>query len=387
MTTRSALVLAAFACLCGCNGREGPVPGGTIRDSAGIRVLELPAPDPGAPRRLALDPGWTPAGRLELGPEVALDVARGGRVVLLDGSAARVIVLSSSGTAEASFGRRGEGPGELDPRILRWVVATDSSVVVPDLYQQRVSEFTLDGRFLAVRSLPVAAGSAVYAVDWRRHPQGGLVYRVLDEEGDLLVRWRDDRLDTLFVFEPAGVAPNTLLEPVPVWDVTADGALLLGRSDRGTVTLARDDGPWIARLPDAVGHALTGAEREHLEEVLVASVEREGGGGGLSRADLLAQVHLPERAPVIAGIRAAPDGSVWARLARDVLSMDRELLRVGTAEGFGGADWLVLRGDGTLRERVRLPEGFEVRVFRDRWIYGIVTDEMGVPAPARVAWR
>jgi hypothetical protein len=336
---------------------------------------------------LSTDPTWRPAEGLELGRLSDLAIGPEGQLLLLDGMAGQILVFSSAAPGPTTFGRSGEGPGEFSTRApLRGMIVTDSSVLVPDLDLQRITEFSVSGEVLAITPYPFA----VYAVDWRSHPAGGLVFRSLDESGDVLIRLREGRVDTLYSFPVDGVepVPNLLLPPTSLWDVTARGELITGRSDRSRVELraAESEHPvWIARfsLPEIV----TGERDEaHLRELVAESVRRRSPGAA---AELIqrsvASVHMPNRAPVLAGILAAPDGHVWVRRAKPVLSMGLEALRVGSAEAFGGERWDILNADGLLETRVRLPERFTPRRFSGPWLYGILEDELGVQTPARVS--
>lgn len=387
-SSRPGVVVALLGVgLSACAGGEVATVSGTVRDSAGIRVIDLPAPDPSTPRlELPLDRGWAPAPGHEFGELVDVEPLETGGVALLDRFDAQVLVLDPDGRVVSRFGREGSGPGEFGPRGLTRIVATGGALVVPDLVQQRLSEFTPDGRLLDTRPFPGGGG---YAVDWRRGPDGGLAYRVLDPEGDRILVSADDRLDTLRVFPPVEGETNLLLPPVPLWDLR-DGRLVLGSSGAAGIEL-RETGSgdllWRARRGGTLP-PLTESDRAALEEILIASVTPDGGGATLdaaSRAALLEQVDFPTVRPVLSAVFLTPDGEIWIRLAIGVEDMGREALRVGSAEGYGGPEWDVLGSDGVLRRRVRVPAGFNPRAFVGSWLYGIVEDATGVTRPARVA--
>jgi hypothetical protein len=385
-----AILLAAALLPASCG--EGPPadPASVAWDSAGVRIVELPPDNARPPERvLAVDPDWAPASGLEFGELVDIDLMSDGRIVLLDALEARVTILAPDGTVEASFGGPGEGPGEFEPRglsPLTGLVAMDSTVIVPDLALQRLTEFSLAGEVLRTVPVPRPGG---YAVDWRTHPSGGLAFRLSTVRADLILRVTDERVDTLHVFPAVDTPFNTLLAPTPIWDLTPRGDLVVGRSDRPAVEL-RGPGPdevrWIARIPDA-GGPLSEDARAYLEDLVVETQQELMGGarmGPEARAALLSQISFPARTPVFGQVRAAADGTVWLRRAREPRSMDREALRPGSAHGWGGALWEVLGEDGLLRERARLPDGFRPRRFRDSWIYGILIDDLGLQTVARV---
>ena len=162
-------LLAALVCflhVAACADSEAHEPGGVVRDSAEIRLIDLPPFADSEPELvLAIDSSWNPAAGLEIGTLSDVAVAPGNRILLLDEMAANVIVLSPSGEVEAVFGRTGQGPGEFGPQGLSTLVATDSSVIIPDLSLQRITEFSFDGQVLAITPFPV---SPVYAVRRRK---------------------------------------------------------------------------------------------------------------------------------------------------------------------------------------------------------------------------
>jgi hypothetical protein len=285
---------------------------------------------------------------------------------------------------EAVFGRTGQGPGEFGPQGLSTLVATDSSVIIPDLSLQRITEFSFDGQVLAITPFPV---SPVYAVDWRRHPAEGLAFRILAQSGDLILRMVADRVDTLFAFSIFVEHPNLLLPPTALWDLIPEGHLVVGRSDGAEIELRseRAEKPiWRARRTD-LGGDFGADDQVYLENLLIEVIRREAPGISPEQlAQNLASVEYPDQVPVLASLMAAPNGDVWVRHSQPVQSMSTNALRVDSSEGFGGPTWDVLTSDGLLRARVRLPEGFTPRRFVGDWIYGILADEMGVETTARV---
>jgi hypothetical protein len=75
----------------------------------------------------------------------------GSEIVVLDEYDPHIKVLDRRGHLVRSFGRAGGGPGELEQP--HWLaVQGDSLLAVVD--RTRISEFTLDGRFLASRQIP-----------------------------------------------------------------------------------------------------------------------------------------------------------------------------------------------------------------------------------------
>lgn len=357
-----------------------------VRDSAGIQLVELPN-DGGEERAvtLVLDSTWDPAPGYEFGELLDIEVLADGRLALLDRLGARVLILSSAGVILAEFGRPGEGPGEFNTRGLSRLVATDSSVLVPDLFQQRISEFSLNGDLMGTRTFP---GDGIYAVDWRAYADDSLAFRVLQQTGDQIVGAAEGTVDTIYSFPQLEDVPNLLLPTVPIWDIRGE-TLVIGTSGEWVVESRniRSERPsWIARRAVAPPE-FAEDDRAALERILMASLAREAGGAPPppeEKARILAQVTFPSRRPVLAGLMLSPRGEVWVRSAVEVAAMDRQALRVGSAAGYGGTEWHVLTSAGLPHATVRLPDGFAASRLTDRWIFGIVSDEVGLQRPARI---
>jgi hypothetical protein len=264
------------------------------------------------------------------------------------------------------------------------MVATDSSVFVPDLFLQRLTEFALDGQVLGARPFPL---SPVYAVDWRSHPGGGLVFRAFEQFGDQIVRLVGEAVDTVLSIPISNDYGNLLLPPTALWDISGEGDVVLGRSDRGAVELrlaGTGEVAWRAQWEDPAND-LGDDGVAHLEGLLMDNILRATPEiSDELLAQNLATIQYPTNAPVLAGIMAAPGGDVWVRRAKSVSAMGPEALLIGSVDGFGSRHWDVLTSEGFFRTRVEFPEGFTPRRFRGDWIYGILSDELGLETAARV---
>lgn len=383
--TRPLIVLILSLYLASCVDRPTREPLGTVRDSAGIALVDIPADsDAGLAVSLPIDSAWGEAVGLEVGELTDVLIAPDGRLIFLDAAGAQVHTRPASDGAWTIFGRPGDGPGEFSSRgLLGPLLATDSSVLVPDLDLQRITEFSFNGEVLDVRPYPFMA----YAVDWRSHPDGGLVFRSLDERGDALIHWAEDQIDTLFSFPIVVETQNLLLQPWALWDLTPDGRLVSGRSDEGLIVLRGNGGePSYQVTRFSIDEDPIGAEEEaFLLDLAVESVRvNQPGCTDETLAAVRAATTLPERAPSLAGIMVSPGGDIWVHRTKPVLSMGLEALRIGSASGYGGERWDVLNAEGLLRNQVRLPKGFSPRQFEGPWLYGIIQDQSGVDTPARV---
>jgi hypothetical protein len=363
---------------------------GAVSDSAGIRLIQLAQPSGLTPRELAIDEGWGHGKGLDLGRVADLEVLEDGRVAVLDAMGAEVLILDEDFGVTAVLGGPGAGPGEFSPNGLVSVTRTDSSVVVPDLELQRVSEFGFDGGFLGSTSLmdEGAPGAPVFAVEWRSHPTGSTAYRQMMSDGDRVVLRRGGEGVALLSVEISGRAPNLLLSPVLVWDVDPEGRIVWGRSDRHEIRLQDPSEPeprWIARW-EAPEAELTAEDEAHLTTLLVQSAEAQGMGAlpEAQRRQILGSVRFPSHRPTITAVRVGPSGTYWVQRARPVRDLGMEAMRVAGGAGLGGREWEVYGEGGDLQNLFVLPEGFLVRRVHGSCIYGVLEDGLGLQTPARV---
>jgi hypothetical protein len=400
---RSSLRVVAVCSLLagvGC-GEEPPFEGasGLVRDSAGIRMVELSGSPAASTRLLRIDQGWLEEFDLEVGRIGDVAPLPGGGAVMADEMTGAISVLGPRGELRLQFGRLGEGPGEFSPHGgVRWLVTSDSSVMVPDIQLQRITEFSLVGEVLAIHPMPGSApGSApgsgsddamVIGMDWRAHPRGGMVFRSLHPEGDRILWARGDALETLYTFDLPWPDSNLLLPPTALWDLGPGGELVTAHSDRGRIEMrvpGEVSPSWVTWWEAAAGE-VTARDRAHLEELLLTSVEAQGMGRlpPEERDRVLRSVALPVAAPVVASVLVDHTGRTWVQGAAPIQEMGLDALRVGLAMGFGGRVWWVLGRDGLLEEVVTLPRGFHPQRFLEDCMLGTLEGELGVERPARV---
>lgn len=89
----------------------------------------------------------------------AIDITDDGTIHVVDRGEPRVRVFGADGRLRVGFGRRGEGPGELQAPFAIGV-SPDGSMRVVDIRLARVTRFAADGSVLGtvpMRSMPVAA--------------------------------------------------------------------------------------------------------------------------------------------------------------------------------------------------------------------------------------
>ena len=143
------LLIGVSAC-----GADAPRTDGAItRDSAGVRIVESPAP------AWAPGHGWTVADTPSVDLAGADSVSGGlprqirtarflgdGRIAVLDGQPADVRIFTSEGRLERVVGGGGEGPGRFRATAMLAIVRGDS-LLVHDPVLRRISLFDSNGRF------------------------------------------------------------------------------------------------------------------------------------------------------------------------------------------------------------------------------------------------
>jgi len=185
----AAMALAAAAALAACaagdSGREAAAPARLPGAGPGCSMAAAASRWAGDDYRLRAVYGHYPNGWLS-GPSGVAATA-GGRVAVLDGAASRVVVLDSLLRPVREFGRRGNGPGELQAaplmrlqrprRIFNHLAATDTALYAYDFEGVEVFGWDgsvhshlggLRGRVLlphTLRALSPSAGELVYGFD------------------------------------------------------------------------------------------------------------------------------------------------------------------------------------------------------------------------------
>ncbi|HEX7051634.1 MAG TPA: hypothetical protein VF188_15625 [Longimicrobiales bacterium] len=385
-----AATLAAWAC------GFGDAPGGdgqTVRDSAGIRIVENGAPQwrDGRAWRLASAPALD-IGRVD-GPEETQLHRVVGAVRLGDGT----IVVANAGTGEvrwfdgaggylAGAGREGGGPGEF--RRLSWIgrVAGDS-VYAWDSSLRRLSVFHA-GRFIRdvrghlpeERAYPTARGvlrdgsllvtpGAVYVPEERLGVQRPpMPLWILSRAGEPLV--------TLGPFPGASVnlraaaTPGAWIRtPVPFGAATlvaaAGDRIAVGDNAAYEVRFYASTGELIARIrrtdatPRTVRPEDLAAELERrLSGVPPVEEIREG-----IRASFR-ETPAPETLPYYQALVADGEGNLWVRRY--------------AAPAEPAAVWDVFGPDGRWLGPVSTPDGFEVTDIGADYVLGIWKDELDV---------
>ena len=378
------MVLAFHGLACQQN-RENPAGfHSEIRDSAGVRIVENSEPPEGS--RL----GWT------VGPEptVTIGVAEGeepymlygaidaarlddGRIVVANIGTNELRVFDAAGTHLATWGGRGEGPGEfrslwrVEPwpgdSIIAWyaprlgvsvfdaqgnhgrsfTLAHDEVVTPMQSFQPQYA--TRDGSILAIH-MPEDADTIVAQL---RGPEGELQSSFGTHPGMEPYIYREGERSTLFW---------TIFGREPVWATWGD-LVVVGHTGSYELKAFRADGS-LARIVRR-DHA----PRATTERDVDAYIERQAGYSTLPTAESRRRyesVPVAEHFPAFESVRSDAVGHLW--VAEYEFSEEERPPRL----------WTVFDPEGRALGYVETPEGLWVHEIGDDHVLGTTFDELDV---------
>lgn len=368
------LLLAAG---CGAGAGRSAV---TVRDSAGIRIVEAAAP------------AWPEGGawRLSAEPRVAIGAAEGaeenqlfrvgdvsrfadGRIAIVNGGSSELRVYSAEGRHLQSIGREGAGPGEFRfPRRV-WILG-DDSLLVADL--DKLSWFDGEGAF--VRSEPLgiprpmqrfadgsylglafAPGEDFYATGQvrprysvlRSRPEASDTIAIL--AGDDAYRLSHDRGISIYAV-PFGLRRALVVHGMSVF--TGDGSAfeVAVLDTAGRITL-------MARRPDT-DRTVTPADVRRYGEIQLDALPAGAPDERVRR--MLREAKVPAMKPAWDQLVVDAEGGAWVRH----FALERD----------APATWSVFDVEGLWLGEIGMPPRFEVKQIGSDWVLGTWTDELGV---------
>ena len=372
------------------NGRS-PALAAAVRDSADIRIVENSRP-PSESRldwRVGTEPAVSIGAREGEGPYMlhrAGDafILSDGRIVVANMGSHELRVFDASGTHVATWGRRGEGPGEFNPFVQahRWrgdsvlaLYSPANHLSVLDSEGNFGRAFTLarDDSFFQVEA--VSPVGAIVSSDWLpRSLDDGLVrpedtYRLKDAKGDEL--------------SLLGSFPGT--EWFNFWDGTRGWGAEIPHAHRisafawgGLVAIAPND-TYEIRVFGLDGTLKRIVRRDHdlvvstaahmdaeIEDRVARRPEEERAEWRRELREDFQQIPLPETFPAFAAATADLVDHLWVR--------EYEL------PGEGGANpvWTVFNPEGRVLGFVETPAGLDIYEIGEDYILGLATDDLGV---------
>ncbi|MFC1662004.1 6-bladed beta-propeller [Gemmatimonadota bacterium] len=385
-------VVMAVASVLGCEGPspDSLPPGFTVRDSAGVRVMEN------------LEPAWsdgegwrigdllTSVGELEGDPSLLLyRVSDGtrlsdGRVVVANSGTSELRFFDAEGRFLRSVGRVGGGPGEFqsDNTIRALVRLPGDTLLTWDIYGQNLSLFDPEGEF--VRATRLAFSGRMYF--WRgifpdrnllmalRNPDAptltgaGVFPRLvrlvnISSEGDSLGVYMDYD-EGAWHYKTSGDHARMLEPPlhrVSTLKVGGDRVYLASGESNEYVVLGRDQAPILISRRLIPPDPVTEEDRaRHLVDVLEGAPEN---AQPLIRRDL-ADIPLPDFLPPYRRMMVDSEQNVW---------LEDYSISPGAPNS-----WAVFDSSGRWLGGVTLPEGLDPYEIGPDYLLGEVEDEMDV---------
>lgn len=407
-------MLAGLLAAVAAGGCGGDPPGGTggAGSRPGPEAVPSPIHDPGRPVQDPV-PAWKGTARLE--PVLELrgepmstagtggsrkpafgrirDVAPAadGRILVLDGSDARVSVLDSTGAVLDRLGGRGPGPGELRTPD-RLEAAPGGGVLVLERRPAAIHRWR-DGEYRG--AVPLERGvspetpespAVTELADWGPAFPGGRAVRLIQLDmsdpstgrSALYAADSDGRIDSPVL---TWSTPGTRSRLPEVFGARRSWTAGTGPDGEARFAVARGD-RYEIRILDATGdllrmirrdvqrHPVTDELRERALDRFTEEAGRAGAPPDMIR-ELRERIPVADVLPVIGGIwHSAPDGRLWVGLV-----------------GPGGAsgppsvirEYDVYRWDGRYLGRVASPRGFDLHRVEGGLIYGSSLDSLDVP--------
>lgn len=388
----STLAVALWA---GCTPESEPAAARVVEtDSAGIRIVESNAPVWTAESawRLSDEPALT-LGVIDGPPEDQLfdvvDAGRlsDGRIVIANRGSSEIKIYGPTGNHEVTFGRAGDGPGELG-MLTRADVVPGDSIFAWDQRQQRLSVFAAGSGFVrTVRLAPpgegalprfdgrFADGTMLSRLQLYASPdledasiQGSeAIYMRYGSDGaplDTIARFRGSR--SLLKFFDSGGGLAVLSIPFePATRIAVSGAAIYEGDGATYEVRTLDPGGALRRIVRRPLEAI-----EVTEDLMMADFE-ERYGRFADREEYYRSVREGYEAMPVEGrvaafdaLLAGADGAVWTR--NYPLPGDRR------------HDWSVFAADGRWLGEVSVPAGLQLLEVGPDYVLARVLDDFDV---------
>ncbi len=383
-----------------CGGGGGDRWTGSIADSAGIQIVSN-----GEQGLWSATEVWSMEEILRIGSAggdplyqfgqiAGIAVTEDGGIFVLDQQAGEVKGFSASGEWQQTIGRSGAGPGELGQQAGPLLLGAADTLVVPDLANQRVNLFGMDGSMYGSYRVDLSQG---IPVRWESFGKGVVVSQLRsfalpnqpapDTMDAIVARAADGEIiDTLLTmpagktFQFSGGAPEFhFFTAEPAWALTPDMEIAYGVNDDYRIGLYDRSGSLarIIKKPFTRG-AVTETDKELFTDALMR-VWEQAGVPPQALPTLKQGINFNDTYPAYFQFMSGPAGSLWVqhvqainRMTEDQLSNFNPLLTLG------GPEWDVFDNQGRFLGTIEMPTGFQpVRFVGDR-IYGIWRDDLEV---------
>lgn len=227
-----------------------------IKKEDGVTVIynpKTPAPPPGTPTRLILKEDLT-IGEKEGKEEYmfirlrSFDVDEKGNIYVLDSKECHIKVFDKNGKYLRTFGRKGQGPGEM-LRPLQILVTLQKGILVNDWNPPRLLFFTLDGKFLKQVSAAKMMNFITQGID----SEGNIVasFTVMGAPIMSELRKLTPELEPIFTIARIELYSYPVVKPFFsqfFWKVTKENNIIWGISDKYELQIINPDGKLIKKI-------------------------------------------------------------------------------------------------------------------------------------------
>jgi hypothetical protein len=401
------VILAAMALplsLAACGDSEDGGWEGVVRDSAGVQVVEntgagvWASSDVWTVERDLLIGTAEGAAEYQFGSIAGIDVDEDGRIYVLDQQASEVRVFDAEGRFLTRMGKAGSGPGELS-MAAGPVFASDEGIFVPDVMNQRISWYDLEGTPTGSHPLPMTGG---IPARWMKGADGLIVQQAMImqlpgqaevEPKNLLLRRqpRGDLVDTLLALpvgrtmDFSGGQPRiTLFESEPLWTTAPGDRLIYGNNSNYRLEVFGADGDLEAVvIRPRARTAITESDQAEFRRIM-RDMWGRAGMPPQQQEMMASAIGFARDYPAFANLLGGPHGTLWVQ---SVQTPETIKAQGGTfdIQDFGGPDWDVFDADGRYLGVVAMPARFMPLLFYGDQIYGVQRDEMDVQYVARLS--
>lgn len=401
------LLVALALAACGGDARGTAVWEGSVRDSAGVSIIENPArgiwTDESAWRleeevRIGVADGDP---ELQFGSVTGLDVDAEGRIWVLDNQASRIRVFDADGTLLRAFGRRGQGPGELSPQAMGLFVGPDGGVLVADMANQRMLRVDTEGEPLETRPIDMTAGipmlfapggdGGVYqqvrlmALPGMAPIEGGPrdFILALRPDGSIADTLAELASGTTFEFGAGGMPSIRIFSPENVWAVTTEGRLVTGVNSTYSLELREPGGePTMVLRRESARRPVTDSDQRSFRQAMRRAWTDAGMPEAMA-AQMEQAVQFEANWPALAALIPGPEGTLWVQRVDPDGELDPSAFEDLQNFQFGSRGWDVFDGEGRYLGVLQMPEGFTPRRVVADAVYGIHSDDLGIQRVAR----
>lgn len=384
-------VPAALVLLAGCSTGDAAAGKSTVRDSAGVRVVESQAPawKEGEGWRIAERPSLSigseddPA--YQLGHVAGAVRLSGGGIAVADEQAGELRLYDAAGRHLRTLGKKGSGPGEFRALGSLFLLPGDS-LGAWDPYAVRLTVFTPAGELARSVTVTPTGPGGVLELDGI-FPGGALL---VDRENSMVFRnapkpSRDSVW--LYRYRPDGTAPDSVVRyagPETVTLVGTDGGgwatrslvpfggQTLHRVESGRLYLA-DNARFEVEVRAPDGRLLRRMRRAHTPEPLTPDEVRAHRARQMDHAEprframlerMAAAMPYPATKAAFEQMQVDRTGAVW--------------LRAYVSPGAETARWTVLDAEGRWLGEVPLPAEMRVMEIGADYLLAVRKDDLDV---------